>query len=142
MTKSETSEKIERLIDANLNRLKEGIRVIEDINRYIYDDKTLTASLKALRHKLQNAYNQNRLEYRDIENDVQKETISSELSRTGINDLMIANFSRAQESARVLEESFKLIDQTLSELCKEVRYGLYAVEKSFFMKQDKPEKQP
>ena len=142
MTKSETSEKIERLIDANLNRLKEGIRVIEDINRYIYDDKTLTASLKALRHKLQNAYNQDRLEYRDIENDVQKETISSELSRSSINDLMIANFSRAQESARVLEESFKLIDQTLSELCKEVRYGLYAVEKSFFMKQEKPEKQP
>ena len=142
MTKSETSEKIERLIDANLNRLKEGIRVIEDINRYIYDDKTLTASLKALRHKLQNAYNQDRLEYRDIENDVQKETISSELSRSSINDLMIANFSRAQESARVLEESFKLIDHTLSELCKEVRYGLYAVEKAFFMKQKKPKNQP
>jgi len=142
MTKTETSEKIERLIDANLNRLKEGIRVIEDINRYIYDDKTLTSSLKALRHKLQTAYDQNRLRYRDIENDVQKESISSELSRSSINDLMIANFSRAQESARVLEESFKLIDQTLSELCKEVRYGLYAVEKSFFMKQEKPEKQP
>jgi len=142
MTKAETSEKIERLIDANLNRLKEGIRVIEDINRYIYDDKTLTSSLKALRHKLQTAYDQNRLRYRDIENDVQKESISSELSRSSINDLMIANFSRAQESARVLEESFKLIDQTLSELCKEVRYGLYAVEKSFFMKQEKPEKQP
>jgi thiamine-phosphate pyrophosphorylase len=142
MTKAETSEKIERLIDANLNRLKEGIRVIEDINRYIYDDKTLTSSLKALRHKLQTAYDQNRLRYRDIENDVQKESISSELSRSSINDLMIANFSRAQESARVLEESFKLIDQTLSELCKEVRYGLYAVEKSFFMKQEKPENQP
>ena len=140
MTKAETSEKIERLIDANLNRLKEGIRVIEDINRYIYDDKTLTGSLKALRHKLQNAYNQNRLAYRDIENDVQKGTISSELSRSSINDLMIANFSRAQESARVLEESFKLIDHTLSELCKEVRYDLYALEKSFFMKQETPKK--
>ena len=140
MTKEESSEKIERLIDANLNRLKEGIRVIEDINRYIYDDQSLTSSLKALRHKLQRAYDQNRLQYRDIENDVQKKSISSELSRSSINDLMIANFSRAQESARVLEESFKLIDQTLSELCKEVRYGLYAIEKSFFMKQEKSEK--
>ena len=134
MTKEEASEKIERLIDANLNRLKEGIRVIEDINRYIYDDKTLTSALKQLRHTLQPAYNLNRLRYRDIENDVQKKSIDSELKRSSIDDLIIANFSRAQESARVLEESFKLIDLSLSELCKEVRYGLYGVEKAFFLK--------
>ena len=136
MTRKETSEKIERLIDANLNRLKEGIRVIEDINRYIYDDQALTSTLKQLRHTLQPAYNLNRLRYRDIENDVQKKSIASELTRSSIDDLVIANFSRAQESARVLEESFKLIDPTLSELCKEVRYGLYGVEKAFFLKRD------
>ncbi len=134
MTKKGASEKIERLIDANLNRLKEGIRVIEDINRYIYDDTTLTSTLKQLRHKLQAAYNQERLRYRDIENDVQKRSISSELERSSINDLIIANFSRAQESARVLEESFKLIDLSLSELFKEIRYTLYGVEKEFFIK--------
>ena len=136
MTNLETSEKIERLIDANLNRLKEGIRVIEDINRYIFDDVSLTSSLKQLRHSLQAAYDQNRLRYRDIENDVQKKSIASELKRTSITDLIIANFSRAQESARVLEESFKLIDPKLSELFKEVRYGLYSVEKIFFLKED------
>jgi thiamine-phosphate pyrophosphorylase len=133
MTSQPTSEKVERLIDANLNRLKEGIRVIEDINRYIYDDTSLTATLKSLRHKLQPAYNQNRLRYRDIENDVQKKSIDSELVRSSIDDLMIANFSRAQESARVLEESFKLSSQAHSELFKEIRYGLYAVEKDFYM---------
>ncbi len=136
MTSLETSEKIERLIDANLNRLKEGIRVIEDINRYIYDDAALSSTLKQLRHKLQPAYDQNRLRYRDIENDVLKESISSELSRTSINDLMIANFSRAQESARVLEENFKLIDPSHSERFKELRYSLYAVEKAFFLKKE------
>ena len=134
MTKEETSEKLARLIDANLNRLKEGIRVIEDINRYIYDDSSLTSTLKQLRHTLQPAYDINRLRYRDIENDVQKKSIDSELTRSSIDDLIIANFSRAQESARVLEESFKLIDPSLSELCKEVRYGLYGVEKAFFLK--------
>ena len=136
MTKKESSEKIGRLIDANLNRLKEAIRVIEDINRYIYDDGDLSSTLKQLRHKLQPAYDQNRLRYRDIENDVLKESITSELSRTSINDLIIANFSRAQESSRVLEESFKLIEPSLSELFKEVRYGLYAVEKAFFLKRE------
>ena len=129
-----SSEKIERLIDANLNRLKEGIRVIEDINRYIYDDVSLTSRLKTLRHALQPLYTQERLTFRDIESDVQKKTIASELKRTGIDDLIIANFSRAQESARVLEESFKLIDPECSEIAKEVRYGLYGIEKEFFLK--------
>jgi thiamine-phosphate pyrophosphorylase len=31
------------MIDANINRLKEGIRVIEDIARYIQNNKTLTS---------------------------------------------------------------------------------------------------
>jgi len=132
MTKKESSVGLERLIDANLNRLKEGIRVIEDITRYVYDDATLTPRLKTLRHQLQKAYNPDRLIYRDIENDIQKETIQSELNRTSIDDLIIANFSRAQESSRVLEESFKLTDATLSELFKSVRYELYALEKNYF----------
>lgn len=132
MTKSH-SAKIERLLDANLNRLKEGIRVIEDVNRYIYDDKSLSKTLKTLRHKLQQAYNQERLAHRDIENDVLKESISSELQRSNINDLIIANFARTQESARVLEECFKLTDPSLSELSKNIRYELYAIEKTFFI---------
>ena len=77
MNNKERSEKVERLIDANLNRLKEGIRVIEDINRYIYDDASLTSQLKTLRHKLQTIYSLDRLHFRDIENDVQKKSIAS-----------------------------------------------------------------
>ncbi|HHH37243.1 MAG TPA: thiamine-phosphate pyrophosphorylase [Epsilonproteobacteria bacterium] len=132
MTDRENAAKIERLIDANLNRLKEGIRVIEDIARYIYDDATLTPRLKALRHQLQKAYDPKRILYRNIENDIQKESIPSELNRTTLDDLIIANFSRAEESSRVLEESFKLTDTALSELFKSVRYELYALEKLYF----------
>ena len=126
------SEGIERLIDANLNRLGEGIRVIEDINRYIHNNTTLTHRLKSLRHQLQQAHNPKRLQYRDIENDIQKESTKSELARSSLDDIMIANFSRTQESARVLEESFKLTDTTLSELFKSIRYKLYALEKIYF----------
>lgn len=39
-----------RLIDANLNRLREGIRVAEDIFRYIYNNKEISTKLKSLRH--------------------------------------------------------------------------------------------
>jgi len=134
MTKQENSYTVgvERLIDANLNRLGEGIRVIEDIARYIHNDTTLTPRLKNLRHQLQQAHNPKRLQYRDIENDVQKESIPSELIRTSLSDIIIANFSRTQESSRVLEESFKLTDSTLSELFKSIRYELYALEKIYF----------
>jgi len=34
-----------RLLDANLNRLREGIRVVEDIYRYIFNDKTTSSRL-------------------------------------------------------------------------------------------------
>ena len=126
------SSKFERLIDANINRLKEGLRVIEDICRYIHDDKILTPKIKSLRHKLQLAHNINRLEHRNINDDIQKISTKSELIRNSLDDLIIANFSRTQESARVLEEFFKLSDIDLSELFKNIRYDLYAIEKDYF----------
>jgi len=123
---------LERLIDANLNRLGEGIRVIEDVCRYIYDDTTLTPRLKSIRHQLQQASNPNRLHHRDIQNDILKTSTQSELQRASLHDLMMANFSRAEESARVLEEGFKLSDLKLSEVFKSIRYELYDLEKEFF----------
>ncbi len=131
MTIKKQEKKIERLIDANLNRLKEGIRVVEDICRYIYDDKSLTSKLKKARHSIQKAYNQDRIINRDILGDIQKTTIKSELQRENINDIIIANFSRSQESARVLEEMFKLMDMKLSEYFKYLRYELYEIERLF-----------
>ena len=45
-------ERIYRIIDANLNRLKEGLRVVEDIRRYGFDDNALAPKIKILRHKI------------------------------------------------------------------------------------------
>jgi thiamine-phosphate pyrophosphorylase len=131
VTIKKQEKKIERLIDANLNRLKEGIRVVEDISRYIYNDKLLTLKLKKIRHSMQKAYSKDRIKNRDILGDIQKRTIKSELQRKNINDIIIANFSRSQESARVLEEIFKLIDIELSEYFKYLRYELYEIERLF-----------
>lgn len=125
--------KLQRVIDANLNRLKEGVRVVEDIARYIYNDKLITSKLKSIRHKLQLAYDKERLLSRDVLNDVQKSSIKSELNRNSLEDIIIANFSRTQESARVLEEVFKLQSIELSELFKTIRYELYSVEKEYFI---------
>ena len=53
MPSSSVSEKkLLRMIDANFNRAKEGIRVSEDIARFVLDDKSLAASFKKMRHTL------------------------------------------------------------------------------------------
>ena len=117
-----------RLIDANLNRLREGIRVVEDIFRYVYNDKQTAIKLKELRHlsRLENYIEL--LETRDVKNDVLRSSIKSELNRTDLYSILIANFKRAQESSRVLEEFCKLISVKDSENFKFIRYELYNLE--------------
>ena len=119
-----------RVIDANLNRLKEGIRVIEDIARYINNDKTLASKLKSLRHQSKIDDLQNLLESRDSMNDVLRPTRSSEMNRDSLESIIIANYKRAQESSRVLEEMYKIIEPSMSETFKTVRYELYSLEKT------------
>jgi len=123
-----TNKNTLRLIDANLNRLREGIRVVEDIFRYIYNDKETSSKLKSLRHlsRLENYVQL--LETRDIKNDVLRESITSEQNRSDLYSILIANFKRAQESSRVLEEFCKLDSIKDSENFKYIRYELYNLE--------------
>jgi thiamine-phosphate pyrophosphorylase len=118
-----------RVIDANLNRLREGIRVVEDIIRYRDNNKELSSQLKLLRHRAKIKETLEILKERDSVNDVLRSTIKSELNRTDISSIIIANFKRAEESARVLEELFKLYSTEYSENFKYIRYELYRLEK-------------
>jgi thiamine-phosphate pyrophosphorylase len=117
-----------RLIDANLNRLREGIRVVEDIFRYMYNDKETALKLKSLRHLARLDNYIELLETRDVKNDVLRSSIKSEQNRTDLYSILIANFKRAQESARVLEEFTKLTSIKDSENFKYIRYELYNLE--------------
>ena len=123
-----------RLLDANLNRLREGIRVVEDIFRYIYNDKQTSSKLKNLRHLARLDDYDKLLKSRDIENDVLKISTNSEQARKDLNSILIANFKRAQESSRVLEEFGKLISVKISENFKNIRYELYDLETIIFTK--------
>lgn len=133
---SEFSPEIFRVIDANLNRLKEGIRVIEDIARYSHNNKKVASKLKQLRHKSNIDDLQNLLASRDSINDVLRPTISSEMDRNGLKSIIVANYKRAQESSRVLEEMYKIIDPALSETFKQIRYELYTLEKDNLLKSE------
>lgn len=118
-----------RVIDANLNRLKEGVRVIEDIARYVNNDKALASKLKEVRHQSRIDDLQNLLSSRDSVNDVLRPTVTSEMNRDSLESIIIANYKRAQESSRVLEEMYKIVDPGLSENFKSLRYALYQLEK-------------
>jgi len=133
MTKEQTIPELFRVLDANLNRLREGIRVVEDILRYQYNNKQLASSLKKLRHKAQTPDTLQLLTCRDSINDVLKSSTKSELYRSNLENIVIANCKRAEESARVLEELYKLSDINLSENFKSIRYELYSLEKEIFL---------
>ena len=125
-----------RIIDANLNRVMEGIRVCEDIIRFSSDNEILTAKLKGLRHEVFEAIKDLRKEHleelvssRDI-NDVGIKSNKSEKIRDNLVDLFLANTQRGKESLRVLEEVLKLFDQELSQKFKKFRFKLYDIEKA------------
>jgi len=130
---NQLSPELYRVIDANLNRLKEGIRVVEDIIRYRDNNKELSYKLKQLRHKAKIKETLELLKERDSINDVLRTSIKSELNRSNISEIILANFKRAQESSRVLEELYKLHSIAYSENFKYIRYELYALEKEVLL---------
>ena len=133
MTNSKLSPELFRVIDANINRLKEGIRVVEDIMRYRDNNKELSSKLKSLRHKVKITEINELLTHRDSINDVLRPSTKSELNRSDIKSILLANFKRAEESSRVLEELFKLHSQEYSENFKYIRYELYNLEKEIIL---------
>jgi len=123
-----------RIIDANLNRLGEGLRVLEDITRFHLNDKFLTKGFKSLRHgtgRLKDAITSSHdtLGARDISSDCGKTSSKSEASRRNFFDIFSANVERSKESLRVLEEILKLTSPKLAEDYKKIRFRLYALEK-------------
>jgi len=127
------SPELYRVIDANLNRLKEGIRVVEDIMRYRDSNTILSKKLKELRHRARISEIRELLQYRDSINDVLRTSTKSELNRDNTLSILMANFKRAQESSRVLEELFKLQNIEYSENFKYIRYELYNLEKEILL---------
>ena len=119
-----------RLVDANVNRALEGIRVMEDIARFVLCDEVSARTLKLVRH----AFGQvgrgaalaiSRKSTWDVGRRV---TTQTELKRASWADILAANAKRVGESARVLEEAVKLDDPGLAKKIKEARYQLYDVE--------------
>lgn len=125
-----------RVIDANFNRSREGLRVCEEVARFIWNSPALTKDLKSVRHSISNVLKDSPATVkalnstRDSENDVGKRLKSGrETSRLTYEDIFSANIQRVKESLRVLEEFFKLIDSGNSSRFADLRFKVYEIEK-------------
>lgn len=125
---------VARLIDANLNRVKEGLRVCEDVSRFIYEQEDWFLSFRDLRHQVtQLALERMDLprltQFRDSENDLGRGIDAMKKGDPSIQDLLIRNLQRAKEGLRVLEEFGHQIDPSLRQAFQTLRYTLYTLEK-------------
>ncbi|MFH0919144.1 MAG: thiamine-phosphate pyrophosphorylase [Fibrobacterota bacterium] len=129
-----TDSDLYRVLDANFNRLREGLRVIEEVVRLVKNDGESAATLKSLRHAVAECEMRidrgRRLRARDSEGDVGRAgSAGLEGERKDLADITASNFKRCQEAARTLEEFTKLVDVSVAEAVKEIRFRLYDMEK-------------
>lgn len=124
---------IYRIIDANLNRAREGLRVLEEHARLALEDEGLTARIKGLRHDLASVAHafgpEVLLAARDIQHDIgTKITVESEQSRADEGHVASAAAKRAAESLRTIEEYGKVLQPQAAVRVEQIRYAVYAVE--------------
>ena len=126
------------LIDANLNRAKEGLRVTEDIARFVLANKKLTKKLKKLRHQITLAGISVGKLVLSRKTDVGARLENRmERLRKDYYDIVRANFCRTAEALRVLEEFSKLTNVKASKEFKKIRFQLYLLEKEMIKELNK-----
>ena len=134
-----------RIIDANLNRIGEGLRVIEEIARLSLNDASLTQQLKNMRHDIVRVDDNLQLKLinaRDSGGDVGADMlVSGEEKPRGVKDTVIANARRVQESLRVLEEIARVPELKLDTgKYKNTRFSIYSIEKELLLKVSRQDK--
>ncbi|WP_114994081.1 thiamine phosphate synthase [Synechococcus sp. UW179A] len=121
-----TDTRIARLIDANLDRAREGLRVIEDWCRFGLDRQDLVVPLKDWRQQLgqlhADCYRQARSTATDTAAGLSH---PAQQNRTDSTQILKANASRVQEALRVIEEFARTGDTELAQTAALVRYALY-----------------
>jgi len=126
----------QRIADVNLNRLSESLKFIEDYVRFSTDRQDLLGLIRRIRAQYKSVKKELPITelavYRDSEHDTGRPTTFDRAGHRTIQELLIANFTRAKESSRILEELLKLTDKRLSGAVKKLRFQLYDIEKEFF----------
>ncbi|MBU4310482.1 thiamine-phosphate pyrophosphorylase [bacterium] len=134
-------EEIYRVFDANINRAREGLRVCEEVARFILCDEKLTKKLKGIRHQVTKIIQSLKIDtkkllaIRDVRKDVGARTYPrSEGKRKNYEDIVTSNMKRVEESLRVLEEFTKKINPSAGARFKRLRFQAYDLERELLEK--------
>ena len=122
-----------RIIDANLNRTAEGLRVMEDVSRFCLNSPDISQQLKAQRHRLLDNMTFSTTELLSARNstgDVGRKPQFEKLPAGSLCSTVTANARRAEQSLRVLEEMARLPGSDINGvIIEEIRYAVYELEK-------------
>ena len=124
---------IARIIDANINRAREALRVMEDYARFVLDDPAGCEVLKRYRHDVADCVARFPAEVllasRETVADVGRVlSVPSERRRRAARDVFVAAAKRLAEALRTVEEYAKTFDAEAAAAVEALRYRTYEVE--------------
>lgn len=120
---------LHRILDANLDRAREGLRVIEEWCRFGLNDSGLTDRCKHWRQELAQWHHADLRAARNTPDDPGTDlTHPQEATRGSVEQVLQANFCRVEEALRVLEEYGKVYSPEMSRAVKQMRYQIYTLE--------------
>ena len=121
--------RISQIIDANLDRAREGLRVLEDWARFGLGNEDFVIKIKNFRQILGKnhlkIYKQSR---NYIEDQCKGLTHSEQIHRKSPSKIISSNSARVQEALRVIEEFSRNHNNKLSKIASEIRYEIYTLE--------------
>lgn len=121
-----------RLLDANANRAREALRVLEDYARFVLDDGPIAAELKDLRHELTAVVAPllpDAILHRDTPGDVgTSNKTQAEFERADVEHVVTAAGKRLGEALRSIEEFLKTLCPADASKVELLRYGFYDTE--------------
>ena len=122
-----------RVLDANLNRAQEGLRVCEDLLRFCLERPDCVRRFRRLRHALATAARHlpgtvhDRLNARDSTRDAGRRFRAGQVR--SIEHLLLINLQRTKEALRVLEEACRLVAPKYSQAFQRLRFQTYELER-------------
>jgi thiamine-phosphate pyrophosphorylase len=127
-----------RIIDANFNRAREAIRVIEEFCRFALNSVQLTERARQIRHELSTVIGRLDtgllLSSRDTLGDVGVgRTVENKLVRDELIDCLTAGCKRLTEALRAISETTQTLDRQTAETIEKLRYTAYTLEKEIFV---------
>ncbi|WP_421655527.1 thiamine phosphate synthase [Leptothermofonsia sp. ETS-13] len=125
-----------RILDANLDRAREGLRVVEEWCRFGLDDVRLTEECKNLRQELARWHSADIRAARNTPGDLGTDlTHAQEARRSSVQQVLEVNLCRVQEALRVLEEYGKLYSPQMGAAFKQMRYRVYTLDSTLMVYQ-------